>query len=81
MSLLSNLPRSGESSSPRFAREHLPENAVLLCDVRKPGIPGNHDRRYEHLTIMFYADRTCYGLEGNSPDRMAAQILQAGGVP
>jgi 4-amino-4-deoxy-L-arabinose transferase-like glycosyltransferase len=55
----------------RFAEAHLPENAVLLCQERKGG---------EHLTTMFYADRTCYELEGD-PDAMARQVVQAGGIP
>ena len=54
-----------------FARDHLPENAVLLCEERRGG---------EHLTTMFYADRTCYALE-RDPDAMARQVLRAGGVP
>ncbi len=54
-----------------FAREHLPENAVLLCEERTGG---------EHLTTMFYADRTCYALAGN-PNGMARQVLRAGGIP
>jgi 4-amino-4-deoxy-L-arabinose transferase len=55
----------------QFADAHLPENAVLLCQERKGG---------EHLTTMFYADRTCYELEG-SPDAMARRVVQAGGIP
>jgi hypothetical protein len=65
----------------KYVRQELPENAVLLCDTRRSGIPGNHDRRHEHLTIMFYADRTCYPLQGRNPDALARQILDAGGIP
>src|SRR3954447_20589735 len=65
----------------RFVREHLPENAVLLCEERIGGIAGNRDPRYEHLTTMFYADRTCYALPRSGADEMARQILQAGGIP
>ena len=56
----------------RFARDHLPENAVLLCEERRGG---------EHLTMMFYADRTCYALEGRDRDQVARQVLRAGGIP
>jgi len=56
----------------QFARRHLPDNAVLLCEER---------RGDEHLTIMFYAGRTCYPLGRKGPDETARQILQAGGVP
>jgi 4-amino-4-deoxy-L-arabinose transferase-like glycosyltransferase len=56
----------------RFARDNLPANAVLFCEERKGG---------EHLTMMFYADRTCYALAGTDPDRAARQALRAGGVP
>jgi 4-amino-4-deoxy-L-arabinose transferase-like glycosyltransferase len=56
----------------QFARDHLPDNAVLLCEERKG---------YEHLTIMFYADRTCYALESRAPDEMARRVVQAGGIP
>ena len=55
-----------------FARRHLPDNAVLLCDER---------RGDEHLTTMFYAGRTCYALEPSGPDAMARQIVRAGGAP
>jgi hypothetical protein len=56
----------------QFARAHLPANAVLICEERKG---------YEHLTIMFYADRTCYALDRAGLDEMAQQITQAGGIP
>ncbi len=55
-----------------FARDHLPANAVLLCEERI----GD-----EHLTTMFYADRTCYALGPGGPDETARQVLGAGGVP
>jgi 4-amino-4-deoxy-L-arabinose transferase len=55
-----------------FVRNHLPDNAVLLCE---------EPRGYEHLTIMFYADRTCYALGSWGPDEMARQVLRAGGIP
>jgi 4-amino-4-deoxy-L-arabinose transferase-like glycosyltransferase len=55
-----------------FAREHLPENAVLLCEEKKG---------YEHLVIMFYADRTCYALAGKDRDDLAERIIQADGIP
>ena len=45
---------------------------MLFCEERRGG---------EHLTAMFYADRTCYALEGRDPDRVARQVLRAGGVP
>ena len=54
-----------------FARG-LPANAVLLCE---------EPRGYEHLAIMFSADRTCYGLGGRGADATARQILRAGGIP
>jgi hypothetical protein len=56
----------------QFARAHLPDDAVLLCEERKG---------YEHLTIMFYADRTCYALAETRLDEMAERILQANGTP
>jgi hypothetical protein len=56
----------------RFAHDQLPDNAVLLCEESRPD---------ERLTIMFYADRTCYGLGGMSLEAMAHRIHQAGGVP
>jgi hypothetical protein len=56
----------------RFAREHLPDNAVLLCEENRPG---------EHLALMFYADRTCYALAGRRLDRVAEQVHRAGGIP
>jgi 4-amino-4-deoxy-L-arabinose transferase len=55
-----------------YARDNLPDNAVLLCEERKG---------YEHLTIMFYADRTCYRLGPLGWDEMARQVHQAGGIP
>jgi len=55
-----------------FARDHLPDNAVLLCEEW---------RGYEHLTTMFYADRTCYALRPIGADEMARQVLRAGGIP
>lgn len=55
----------------RFAREQLPENAVLLCEEGRGG---------EHLALMFYADRTCYALAGREPDRLARQVQRAGGI-
>jgi 4-amino-4-deoxy-L-arabinose transferase len=56
----------------QFARQHLPDNAVLLCE---------ESRGDEHLTIMFYADRICYPLDHQGADEMARQIQQSGGVP
>jgi hypothetical protein len=55
-----------------FARDHLPPNAVLLCEETA----GN-----EHLTTMFYADRTCYALEPSGPDGMARRVVRGGGIP
>jgi 4-amino-4-deoxy-L-arabinose transferase len=56
----------------RFARDHLPENAVLLVEESKG---------HEHLTMMFYADRTCYVAPSRGPDEMARRIARAGGIP
>ena len=56
----------------QFARDHLPDNAVLLCEEAKG---------YEHLTTMFYADRTCYALRWRDLDETARQIVEAGGAP
>jgi hypothetical protein len=56
----------------RFAHDHLPDNAVLLCEERS----GE-----EHLTIMFHAGRTCYALRPARTDTMARQVVQAGGIP
>jgi len=55
-----------------FARAHLPENAVLLCQISR----GN-----EHLMGMFYTDRTCYPLQLKRLDETARQVQAAGGVP
>ena len=52
----------------RFAQEHLPENAVLFCQETAGG---------EHLTLMFYADRTCYPLSRGEPGEMARVRIQA----
>ncbi len=56
----------------RFARDHLPDNAVLLCEIRKG---------QEHLATMFYADRTCYPLPRDDVGTTARRIIQAGGLP
>jgi hypothetical protein len=56
----------------QFARRRLPDNAVLLCEERKG---------YEHLTLMFYSDRTCYGLRGRPLGELGREVLQAGGLP
>ena len=55
-----------------FARAHLPENAVLLCQISR----GN-----EHLMGMFYTDRTCYPLQLKRLDETARQVQAAGGRP
>jgi hypothetical protein len=55
-----------------FTRQHLPANAVLFFEERKG---------YEHLTTMFYADRTCYALVRTSPDELPQRVLEAGGIP
>jgi RNA polymerase sigma-70 factor (ECF subfamily) len=55
-----------------FARDHLPENAVLLCE---------ETRGAEHLTTMFYADRTCYAVAAEGHDDVARRIVKAGGTP
>lgn len=70
----SNASRSDPFSvdAGRFAREQLPENAVLLCEIRKG---------HEHLTTMFYADRTCYPMPRENVAKMARRIIQAGGEP
>lgn len=57
----------------QYARANLPENAVLLCDTRIG---------HEHLTTMFYADRTCYPIRlATQLDEMARDIVAAGGKP
>jgi hypothetical protein len=56
----------------RFAREHLPANAVLFCEE-----PLGH----EHLTTMVYADRTCYPLQPRKLDALARAVIEAGGIP
>ncbi len=56
----------------QFARENLPANAVLLCE---------ESQGYEHLTTMFYADRTCYALAWIGSNEMARKIRLAGGIP
>ena len=50
-----------------FARNELPGNAVLLCE---------EPHGYEHLTIMFYADRTCYPLKWPGLNETARQIQE-----
>lgn len=55
-----------------FARAHLPENAVLLCQITR----GN-----EHLMGMFYADRTCYPLQLKRVNETARAVQAAGGIP
>ena len=56
----------------QFAREQLPENAVLFCQEWKGG---------EHLTMMFYADRTCYPMAKWRSDETGRQVVEAGGAP
>jgi hypothetical protein len=56
----------------QYSRAHLPENAVLFCEG---------PQHFEHLMIMFYADRTSYPLNRQTCDRLAAQVTAAGGVP
>jgi 4-amino-4-deoxy-L-arabinose transferase-like glycosyltransferase len=55
-----------------FAREQLPENAVLFCQMQQG---------HEHLVTMFYADRTCYPLVWNRLDASTEEVVQAGGIP
>ena len=68
--MVDNQPISDQQSK-QFSTQ-LPENAVLLCEERKG---------YEHLMIMFYADRTCYALPWRNLDTMAAKIVEADGIP
>ena len=69
---------SAESNDPasvavgEFARTHLPDNAVLFVQEW---------RGVEHLTTMFYADRTCYPLKRAELDESARQVIAAGGIP
>jgi hypothetical protein len=67
-----NLNDPGSADVGQFARHHLPDNAVLLCEGSSGG---------EHLSTMFYADRTCYPLGWNGWEDLARQILRAGGIP
>ena len=55
-----------------FARDRLPENAVLLFDGPDRG---------EHQYAMFLLDRTCYRLQGRPADDVARQVRDAGGLP
>jgi 4-amino-4-deoxy-L-arabinose transferase len=55
-----------------FARQHLPDSAVLLCEEW---------RSNEHLPIMFYANRVCYPLRGRGLEQMAPQIVAGNGIP
>jgi 4-amino-4-deoxy-L-arabinose transferase len=55
-----------------FAREHLPAIAVLFYEEHKG---------FEHLTTMFYADRTCYAMNARRLDEMAARVVAANGIP
>jgi 4-amino-4-deoxy-L-arabinose transferase-like glycosyltransferase len=55
-----------------FARDRLPENAVLLFDGGGKG---------DHQVAMFLLDRTCYLLQGRPADVLAGQIRDAGGIP
>ena len=56
----------------QFARNNLPENAVLFWDDAAG---------YRHLTAMFYTDRTCYPLNWARADQQARQVAEKGGVP
>src|SRR5262249_15215376 len=56
----------------QIIREQLPANAVIFCERRKG---------YEHLSMMFYADRTCYPLQRFQLSAEAAQVEAAGGEP
>ncbi|MCG3194018.1 MAG: Undecaprenyl phosphate-alpha-4-amino-4-deoxy-L-arabinose arabinosyl transferase [Thermoanaerobaculia bacterium] len=55
-----------------YAREKLPKNAVLLCEVRS---------EYEHMPILFYSNRTSYAMEWRSVERLAERVRRAGGIP
>jgi hypothetical protein len=55
-----------------FARSELPANAVLLCE---------EPNGYDHLIVMFYAERTCYPLVDSRLDELVARVARAGGVP
>jgi 4-amino-4-deoxy-L-arabinose transferase-like glycosyltransferase len=55
-----------------FARDNLPDNAVLLCEEDRPG---------GQLTILFYANRTSYPRGHAAWDETARRIVKAGGVP
>ncbi len=55
-----------------YARDRLPERAVLLFDGPDRG---------EHQVAMFLLDRTCYQLRGRPADDVARQVREAGGVP
>ena len=64
----------------QFARDRLPANAVLfyerrIVDERRIQLEN------EHLTLTFYADRTCYSLDGDISDNVARQVIEAGGIP
>ena len=56
----------------RFVRSELHDNAVLLYEEH---------HRCEHLTAMFYTDRTCYAMQRGDADQLAQRIVQAGGEP
>jgi hypothetical protein len=56
----------------QFARQHLPNNAVLLCEEWHSN---------EHLPIMFYANRICNPLRGGGLEQMAPQIVARNGIP
>jgi 4-amino-4-deoxy-L-arabinose transferase-like glycosyltransferase len=55
-----------------FARENLPANAVLFCDESEPD---------ERLSVMFYADRTCYALDRVTFNANTRHVIEAGGIP
>jgi hypothetical protein len=55
-----------------FARDRLPDRAVLLFDGPDRG---------EHQLAMFLLDRTCYQLRGRRADDVARQVREAGGIP
>lgn len=55
-----------------YAREHLPENAVLLFDEEVWG---------EHQLTTYRAYRTCYTLRDRNVNDTARKVLEKGGIP
>jgi hypothetical protein len=55
-----------------FARNNLPANAVLIVQERE---------KFDYMSAMFWADRTCYPLRGYTYSDLARQVVAHHGKP